>query len=115
MREGLLEAGGGGGGAGRLGRAAPARGVLGGSGRTAARGPSGGLRGLLPAFAVLFGGAMVFGATARTPGSCPGLPAEKEISDVIHQDFVLSHLTKKKQNKTEKVTLQLPLPSGHSE
>lgn len=79
MREGLLEAGGGGGGAGRLGRAAPARGVLGGSGRTAARGPSGGLRGLPPAFAVLFGGATVFGATALTPGSCPGLPPGRSL------------------------------------
>lgn len=74
MREGLLAAGGGGGGAGRLGRAVPAREVLGGSGGTAGQGLSDGFEGLLPAFAVLFGGAAALGATARTPGSCPGFP-----------------------------------------
>lgn len=77
VREGLLAAGGGGGGAGRLGRAVPAREVLGGSGGTAGQGLSDGFEGLLPAFAVLFGGAAALGAAARTPGSCPGFPPEK--------------------------------------
>lgn len=84
MREGLLEAGGGGGGAGRLGRPgpapAPAREVLGGSGGTAALGPSAGGEGLLLAFAaLLFGGAEGLGAAARTPESCPGLPADMSL------------------------------------
>lgn len=83
VREGLLAAGGGGGGTGRLGRAVPAREVLGGSGGTAGPGLSDGFEGLLPAFAALFGGAAALGTTARTPGSCPGLPPEKKITPYI--------------------------------
>ena len=120
MREGLLEAGGGGGGAGRLGRPgpapapapAPAREVLGGSGGTAALGPSAGCEGLLLALAeLLFSGAEVLGAAARTPGSCPGLPAEKQVSHVTHQDFVPTHQTKQRKKRA----LHLPFHSGYSE
>lgn len=106
VREGLLAAGGGGGGAGRLGRAVPAREVLGGSGGTAGQGLSGGFEGLLPAFAVLFGWAAALGAAARTPGSCPGLPPEKKRDHTLHTG-ILSRLIG--QNST-KNTIHLPSP-----
>lgn len=114
VREGLLEAGGGGGGAGKLGRPGPAaaREVLGGSSGTAALGPSVGCEGILLALAVLLlGGTEVLGAAARTPGSCPGLPAEKHIAHRSHQDFIPTHQAK--QCKEE--VLHHPLASGYSE
>lgn len=38
---------------------------------------SDGFEGLLPTFAVLFGGAAALGAAARTAGTCPVFPPEK--------------------------------------
>lgn len=116
MREGLLEAGGGGGGAGRLGRpgAAPAaaREVPGGSGGTAALAPSAGCEELLFALAApLLGGAEGLGDAARTPESCPGLPAGNQIAHVTHRDCVLAPQTEQRQGRI----LHLPLPSGYPE
>lgn len=111
MRVGLLEAGGGGGGAGRLGRPGPgpAREEVGGSGGAAVLGPSAGCGGLLLAFAaLLFGGAEGLGAAARTAGSCPGLPPEKQASHGTRQAFAPARQTEQCQERTP----HLPLPAA---
>lgn len=118
MSVGLLQAGGGGGGAGRLGRPGPAaapaaaREALGGSAGTAVLGASAGCEALLFALAApLLGGAEGLGDAARTPESCPGLPAGNQIPHTCYTPGLRAHSSEQRQGQA----LHLPHPSGYPE